>query len=163
MTNPCACCICTSRRVKSSGSHWTRNSSTNVNRLLCLMRKGVHLARTRLMPAFSPLALLPRRGSLVVSAFRLRSSFRLSAFLRRGDGKCSVSLGICTALFSVVFLGWRVSALLRECCRVALYSVKSDGVSGLVVQSSFRIRRNVGAMGRSQSRAFLMLRFTFFL
>ena len=70
----------------------------------------------------------------------------MSAFLRRGDGKCSASLGICTALFFVVSLGWRVSALLRECCRVALSSVKGDGVPRMVVQSSFRIRHHLGAM-----------------
>ena len=85
------------------------------------------------MPAFSPLASLPRRGSLVVSALRLRSAFRLSAFLRRGDGQCSVSLVICTTFFFVVSLGGRVSALLMECCRVALSSVNGDGVSGMVV------------------------------
>jgi hypothetical protein len=28
MTKPCACCICVSWRVQSSGSHWTKNSST---------------------------------------------------------------------------------------------------------------------------------------
>jgi len=122
MRKPCAYWICASWRVQSSGSHRTRNSSKNVDLLLCLMRGGAHLARTRLMPALSPLASLPRRGSLVVSALRLRSAFRLSAFRRRGDGKCRVSLGMCTVVFSVVSLGWRVSALLMECCRVALSS-----------------------------------------
>jgi hypothetical protein len=149
--------------VQSSGSHWTRSSSTKVDRLLCLMRRGVHIARTGLMHAFLPLASLSRRGSLVVSAFRLRSAFRLSAFLRRGDEKCSVSLGICTAVFYVVMFGWCASALLRECCRVALSNVREDGVSRMVVLSSFRIRRHLGAMGRSQSGAVLMLRFSSFL
>ena len=58
---------------------------------------GVHRSRTRLMHAFSPLASLPRRVSFVVRALRLRSGFRLSAFLRRGDGTWSVNLGIFTA------------------------------------------------------------------
>ncbi len=57
------------------------------------------------MHAFSPLASLPRRGSLVVSALRLRSSLLLPALLRRGDGKWSVSLGIFTEFCFVVSLG----------------------------------------------------------
>ena len=85
------------------------------------------------MPAFSPFVSLPRRGSLVVSALRLRYTFRLFAFLRRGDGKWSVSLGICATFPSLGSLRWRVSALLMECCRVALSSVRGDGVSRMVV------------------------------
>ena len=64
------------------------------------------------MPACSLLASLPRRGSIMVRAFRFRSSFRLSAFLRRVDGKWSVSLDIGNVCPSVGSLGWRVSALL---------------------------------------------------
>ena len=96
----------------------------------------------------------------MVSALRVRSAFRLSALLRRGDGKCSVSLGICTAL-SMRSLEWRVSALLMECCRVALSNVSGDGVSGMVVQSSLRMCRHLGAMGRSHSEVVLMLLFSF--
>ncbi len=114
------------------------------------------------MHAFSPMASLPRRGSLVVSALRLRSAFLLSALLRRDDGKWSVSLGICTEVCSVVSLGGRVSALLMECWHVALSSVIGDGVFGMVVQSSCRMCRHLGAMGRSHSGAVLMLRFSFF-
>jgi hypothetical protein len=113
------------------------------------------------MPAFSPLASLPRRGSLVVRALSFRSDFRLSAFIRREDGKCSVSLGICSAFSSVVSLGWRVSEVSTESCRVALSSIRGDGVSGIVVQSSLRISRHLGAMGRSQIGEVLMLRFSF--
>ena len=115
------------------------------------------------MPAVSPLASLPRRGSLVVSALRLRSDLRLSAFLRRGDGKCSMSLGMCSVFFPVVSLGGKVSALLMDCCRVALSSVSGDGVSGMVVQSSCRICRHLGAMGRSHSGVVLMMRLSFSL
>ena len=57
---------------------------------------GVHRSRIRVIPAFSPLASLPRRGSIVVCALRFRYVFRLFAFLRRGDGKWSVSLDIGT-------------------------------------------------------------------
>jgi len=85
------------------------------------------------MHAFLPLASLHRKVSLVVSALRLSSAFRLSAFLRRGDGKWSVSLGICTAFFSMVSLGGRISALLMERCRVALSCANGDGMSGMVV------------------------------
>ena len=110
---------------------------------------AVHCSRTRLMPAFSPLASLPRRGSLVVSDVRSRSALLLSALLRRGDGKWSVSLGICTEFCSMVSLGGRVGSLLMECCRVALSSVIGDRVSGMVAKSSLRMCRHLGAMGRS--------------
>ena len=114
------------------------------------------------MLAFSPLASLPRRGFLVVSALRLRYAFRLSAFLRRGDGKWSVSFGICASFPSMGSLGWRVSALLIEYCRVALSNVRGDGVSGMVAQSSLRISHRLGAMGRSQSGVVLTFRLSFF-
>ncbi len=93
--------------------------------------------------------------------FAVEVSFSLSALLRRGDGKWSVSLGICTEVCYVVSLGVRASALLMECCPVALSSVIGDGVYGMIVQSSFRMCRRLGAMGRSQSGAVLMLRFSF--
>ena len=94
---------------------------------------GVHRSRTRLMPALSPLPSLPRRGSVVARALRFRSAFRLSTFLLRGDEKWSVILDVGTALPFVGSLGWRVSALLIECCRVALSNVRGDGVFGMVV------------------------------
>jgi len=110
------------------------------------------------MPAFSPLASLPRRGYLVVGFLRLRSVFLLSALFRRGDGKWSMIF----SFVSVVSLGGRVRALLMECCRVALYSFNGDGVSGMVVQPSLRMCRHLGAMGRSQSEVVLMMLFSFF-
>jgi hypothetical protein len=61
MIKPCVCCVWASWRVQSSGSHWTRNSSAKVDLLLCLIRRGAHRSRIRLMPALSPLASLPRR------------------------------------------------------------------------------------------------------
>ena len=114
-----------------------------------------------MMHAFLSLASLPRKDSRVVSALRLRSAFLLSAFLRRGDGKWSVSLVVCTAFVSGVSLGGRVRALLMECCRVVLSSVNGDGVSGMAVQSSLRMCRHLGGMGRSQSEVVLMLRSSF--
>ena len=44
---------------------------------------------------------------------------------------------------------------------MSLSSVRRDGVSRMVVQSSFRIRRHLGAMGRSQSGTVFMLRLSF--
>ena len=105
MTKPWAYCVCASWRVQSFRSHWTGNSSTKVDLLLCLMWRGVQRSKTKLMPEFSPLASLPRRGSLVVSALRLRSAFLLFAFCRRGDGKWRASLGGCTVFPSTGFLG----------------------------------------------------------
>ena len=63
--------------------------------------------------------------------------------------------------FAVVSLGGKVSALLMECCRVALSTISGNGVSGIVVQSSCRMCRHLGAMGRSQSGVVLMLRLNF--
>jgi hypothetical protein len=68
---------------------------------------------------------------------------------------------MCPVFFAVVSLGGKASALLMECCRVALSGVSGDGVSGMVVQSSCRMCRHLGAMGRSQSGVVLMLRLSF--
>ena len=53
---------------------------------------------------------------------------------------------------------WRVRAILIGCCSVALSNVRGDGVFGMVVQTSFRISRHLGAMGRSKSGMVLMIR-----
>ncbi len=103
------------------------------------------------------LASLPRRSSWVVCALRLRSAFLLSALLRRGAGKWSVIF----SCVSVVSLGGKLRALLMECCRVALSNVSGDGVPEMAIQSSSRMCRHLGAMGRSQSGVVLMLRFIF--
>ena len=58
-------------------------------------------------------------------------------------------------------LGWRASALVIECCRVALSNIRGDRVSRMVVQSSFRICRHFGAMERSHSGLVAMLRLSF--
>ena len=69
--------------------------------------------------------------------------------------------GTCPACPSVGSRGRRASALWIECCRVALSSVRGDGVSRIDVQSLFRICRHLGSMGRSQSGVVLMLRLSF--
>ena len=69
-----------------------------------------------------------------------------------------MSLDVGTAFPYVGSLAWRVRALLIECCRVAMSNVRGDGVSRKVVQSSFKISRHLGAIGRSQSGMMLMLR-----
>ncbi len=70
-------------------------------------------------------------------------------------------LFVCISCGSVVSLGGRVSALFMEGCRVALSSVMGDKVFGMVVQTSSRMCRHLGAMGRFQSGVVLMLRFSF--
>ncbi len=72
-----------------------------------------------------------------------------------------MSLGMCPVFFAAVSLGGKVSALLMEYCRVAISTVSGDGVSGMVVQSSCRLCRHLGAMGRSQSGVVFMLRLSF--
>ena len=78
-------------RVHYSGSHWTMDSSTQVNRRLCLMRMGLARAIMWCMVALSFGASLPLRGSTVVEVFRVCFAQEFSA--------------------RVVPLAWKVSAM----------------------------------------------------
>ncbi len=60
-----------------------------------VMRRGGHLSKTLLILALSPLASLPRRGSLVTVALRLRTAFLFSDRRCRGVGKWSMSFEGC--------------------------------------------------------------------
>ena len=125
------------------------------------MRRGVQRERTSVMWALSPEASLPRRGSLVMGAFRLRFALRLFAFLIRGVGKCSVIFGGGSARPTEGALVRRVNALGMDCWRVAWSRASGEGVAGMAVQSSAKSVRHLGAMGRSQRGSFLMLVFSF--
>ena len=65
-----------------SGPHWTRNSSTYVERLLCLTLRGSVRARTRRMDALPPGASLPLRGSVTGACFRLEDWVCFDPFFR---------------------------------------------------------------------------------
>jgi len=56
---------------------------------------------------------------------------------------------------------WVKAALVRECWRVALSRASGEGVSGMRAQSSSRICRHRGAMGRSHSGDVLILSLSF--
>ncbi len=84
----------------------------------------------RVIPAFSPLASLPRSGSRVMSVLRFRFCFRFADLGRRGDGKCSVILGVGPVCPASLNGGGRSKVLLMECCSVALASAKGDGDAG---------------------------------
>ncbi len=63
------------------------------------------------MHALSPLASLPRRGSLGTVALRLRADFLFSARRCRGVGKWSISFGGCSDGPASAGGGGRVKAL----------------------------------------------------
>ncbi len=129
MENPMLCCSRAYARVQSSGSQWTRNSSTKVCLRPCLTLRGSQRASTRWMEALSPGASLPRSGSTVVEVFRLRLNLLLSAFRILGDGMwttrrwpwwrgaCGMS---CAAMSAPAIGGWPV----------CLARVRGAGLSG---------------------------------
>jgi len=67
LSNPSLYYSRTFPKVQCSGPHWTRNSSTHVDRRPWQMRFGSLRASICWMEALSPGASLPRRGSMVVT------------------------------------------------------------------------------------------------
>ena len=146
--------------MHSSGSHWTRNSSTKVDLFLCVIRRGGHLSSTTLMRALSSLTSLLLRASRVIYAFCLRSAFLLSHLRFLGDGKCRMVLGGGIIAPSVGVVLCFSAALRMECWRVTLSKASGEWVSGRRAQSSSMICLHMGAMDRSQRGVKLILPFS---
>ncbi len=126
--------------------------------LFCVMRRGEHLSYNTLpMLAMSPLASLPRSGSLVTVAFLFRAAFLFSDRRCRGVGKWSMSLGGCPGGPAAVGGGGLARALWMEFLRVALSKASGEGVGGRFAQASLSKSRHLGAMGRSQRGTTLIL------
>ncbi len=121
--------------------------------MFCVMRRGGHLSKTLLILALSPLASLPRRGSLVTVALRLRAAFLLSDRRCRGVGKWSMSFEGCSDGPASAGGGGLARALWTEFWRVALSKASGEGVGGRFAQASRSKSRHLGAMGRSHRGA----------
>jgi hypothetical protein len=104
--------------------------------IFCVMRRGGHLSKILLMLALSPLASLPRRGSLVTVALRLRAAFLFSARRCRGVGKWSISFGGCSDGPASAGGGGLARAVWMEFWRAALSRASGEGVGGRFVQAS---------------------------
>ena len=72
-------CSRASASVRFSGHYCTKNSSTYVERRLCLTRVGSERASTFWIDALPPGASLPRMGAIVCGAFLLLAGPRLEA------------------------------------------------------------------------------------
>ena len=81
MSNPMWYCSRASPKVQYSGPHWTRNSSTKVDRRPWRTHLGSLRPNICWMVALSPGASLLRRGSMVVARRRLAGVLRLGAFV----------------------------------------------------------------------------------
>ena len=125
--------------------------------MFCVMRRGGHLSKTALMHALSPLASLPRRGSLVMVALRFRAAFLFSDRRCRGVGKWSISFGGCSDGPASAGGGGRGQALWMEFWRVALSKASGEGVGGRLAQASRSKSRHQVVMGRSHRGATLIL------
>ncbi len=93
MSNPDLYSSSTSSKVHVSGSHWTRNSYTHVDRRLWRMRLSSKLDSVWCMAALFPGESLPLRGCIVGRTFRLRSDLFLAIKFLPLAGKSSVMQG----------------------------------------------------------------------
>ena len=135
MSNPRAYCSRASPKLQCSGPHWTRNSSTHVERRLCLTRLGSLRANNCWIDALSPGASLPRRGSMVVGRILLAPAcprgvlpFPLARKFKNKRVRC------------VLLTAARAEArfereLSMESCLVALSTTRGGGFSGREPQS----------------------------
>ncbi len=135
MSNPRAYCSRASPKFQYSGPHWTRNSSTHVERRLCLTRLGALRANSCRMGALSLGASLPRRGSMVVGRNLLAPAcprwvlpFPLGRKFKNKWVRCAL---LTDARASVRF----ERELSMENCLVALSTARGEGRSGREPQS----------------------------
>ncbi len=131
MSNPRAYCSRDSPKVQCSGPHWTRNTSTHVERRLCLTRISSLRASIFRMDALSPGASLPRRGSMVIDCILLAPvcprgvlDFPLAGMFKNMRVRCVM---LPTARTAARF----ERELSMESCLVTLYIARGDGLSGI--------------------------------
>ncbi len=132
------------------GPHWTRNSSTYVERMLCLIRRGSVRARTLRMDALPPRASLPLRGSVIDACFRFEGWVCLDPvfllFLK------------CRAIrVPSLVVGWvggggtfRKASIIVG-CRDALLSARGECLSGRVSHADEKMFLHLGAMEESMT------------
>jgi len=147
MSNPIVYCSCASSKVQISGPHWTTNSSTCVNRRLCLIFLGSARAKTLRMEAFSPGASLPRRGSMVGADLRLEAALRLGPrvlFVLKWRTMRGPSLRVGREGGGGMFP--MASAMVG--CLDALLTARGEGLFGMLLQSVVKMALHQGAMER---------------
>ncbi len=121
--------------MQCSGPHWTGNSSTRVERRLCLTRLGSLRVNIYWKDALSPGASLPRRGSIVVGRTlsahacpRGVIAFPLTGRFKSMRVRCvMLAAARAAALFEREFS--------MESCLVAVSTARGDGLYGRDHQS----------------------------
>jgi hypothetical protein len=144
MLNPIVYCSCASSKVQVSGPHCTRNSSTCVNRRLCLILLGSARAKTLSMEALPPGASLPRRGSMVVAGFLLEVAFLLGP-------RVLFVLKWRTMRVPSVRVGREVEGMFLMAssmvgCLEAVLTARGEGLSGMLSQALVKMALHRGAM-----------------
>ena len=130
MSNPRLYCSRASPKEQCSGPHWTKNSSTQVERLPCQTRLGSLRANICRMDALSPGGSVPRRGSMVVDRPRLEPACRRGGRAFPLAGKCK-RMRVRLALLAVAWAAARCeSDLSMESCLVSLSTSRGEGLSG---------------------------------
>jgi hypothetical protein len=146
MSNPMLHCSRASPKVQFSGPHWTRNSSTQIDRRPCRTRLGSHRARMYWMLALSPGTSLPRRGSAVVTILRLRFARKCVAHNLPFVGKFSTMRVRRVALASAWLMICYERVLAMESWLDALSTARGEGLSGREPQSGSSMVRQRGAI-----------------
>ena len=130
MSNPRAYCSRASPRVHCSGPRWTRNSSTQVERRLCLTRLGLLRATICRMDALSPGVSLPRRGSMVVDRILLAPACPRGVLVFPLAGKFNSMQVRCVMLTAARAAARFERELSMESCLVAMSTARGDGLPG---------------------------------
>jgi len=140
-------CSSASSKVHISGSHWTRNSSTYVERWLWRARLGSHRAKIWWIAALSPGASLPLRGSCVVGPLRLGAVLCPAAPTFPFAGKFYTTRALPWAVARRIegFVCRRVSSM--ETWRDARSTMRGEGLAGRELHTSYIMFRQRGAMG----------------
>ena len=135
MSNPRAYCSRASPKLQCSGPYWTKNSSTQVERRLCLTRLGSLRANICWIVALSPLASLPRRGSMVVGRILLAHAYPRGVHVFPLVGKFKSMRVRCVRLTAARAAARFERDLSMESRLDALSTARGDGLSGREPQS----------------------------
>ena len=130
ISNPDRYCSSASPRVHFSGSHWTKKSSTHVERRIKRMRLGSHRPKMWCMARLSPGTSLPLRGSDVVATFSSKTALCLATSVLPFARKLSIMRGPSCAV--ACGRGWvpfnKVPSM--DNCRDVLSTIRGEGLFG---------------------------------
>ena len=128
MSNPSWYCSRASPKVQCSGSHWTKNYITHVDRRPWRMCLGSPRASICWVEALSPGTSLPRRGLIVMTRPRLDPARRREAPDFPSARKCSTTRVRCVPLAFAWASAQCESDLSMERCLVALSTIRGEGL-----------------------------------